>query len=162
VGITQDGQTHLYQITAVTVGTDGCDVGASDFKDAKIPVDYTVATQTLAVGNPQGKEGDLQPSLGKGRIGCKGTLVRQNQVAAPLPSKCAWNADVSSKFSLIGVDTFTLDVTEKQSDFTTDCTADEAPTGGSCMSTYMLTFKIAGAGGGAGGAGGGAGGAGGH
>jgi hypothetical protein len=129
--------TNFYKVTAVTVTSDACDIGASDFINADpLPVTYVDATQTLSVGNQVGSP--VMPSLGSGVIGVMGTLMRENQVAEAAPSTCVWHQKDVSLFNLTGVDIFTLDVIETQSMFTAGC--DPIPPGGTCMSAYKLTL----------------------
>jgi len=147
-------------ITAVTNVVDGCDLQIADALGATVPVKYDRSTNTLSVGKGVGAE--ALPSLGSGMPSCPGTkpLTRSNQLTDDPGSSCYYTSDVTSLFTLAGVDTFTLDVTEMQSAFTAGC-AVTTP----CTSTYTLSLarSAAGGAGGAGGAkaSGGAGGAGG-
>jgi len=140
--------TFTATITSVTGVTDGCALQIADAVGATVPVKYDRATNTLSVGKGVGAE--ALPSLGSGMPSCPGTkpLTRSNQVTDDIASSCYYTDTVTSQFTLAGVDTFTLDVTETESAFTAGCA-----TTTSCTSTYTLSLARVAAGG-AGGAGG--------
>ena len=124
--------TNYYKITAVANVSDACDIGATDFVNAVIPVTFTEAGAVLSVGNMVGVP--LQPSLGTGnQIGVTGTLNRENDVT---DGNCTWHQKDVSAFTLTGGDIFTLSVTENQSAFTAQCAPPNTP----CMTTYTATF----------------------
>lgn len=143
--------TNMYTVTAATVTADGCGFHPEGAMSVAFPVTFEETTQKLSVGNPKGDT--LEPSLGSGVIGCSGTLTRSNTVTDSAVSTCFYTGSVTSAFQLTGPDTFTLDVTETHSDFTSTCSSTTT-----CTSTYKFTFAKTSAGGAGGGGAGGAGG----
>ncbi|HET6149581.1 MAG TPA: hypothetical protein VFH68_18735 [Polyangia bacterium] len=136
IGVGLSRGMNYYKITAVTVTSDVCDIGAADFLNEVLPVNFVLATQILSVGNSVGDP--VMPSLGSGVIGTMGTLMRENN--ASNGTACVWHQKDVSIFNLTGADVFTLDVTETQSQFTSAC--DPTPPGGTCTSVYKLTLSI--------------------
>jgi hypothetical protein len=132
--------TYCFDVTAVTVGVDGCDTGVGDpnpqvgLLGAMLPVTYTRADATVSFGT--------MGSLGTGPIDKnKGTLTRPNvTVAADLMPTCTWTQSDTTAFELVATNKFTAGVTETQSGFAAAC--NPAPPADPCTSTFTLTMAI--------------------
>jgi hypothetical protein len=125
-----------YRVTATTSINDGCLLSTDLLLDMTLPVSYDGATQIISVGNLQGTP--PMPSLGSGRVDNNmATLARENESSDGL--SCTYHRRDVAQLTLIGDDTFTLDVTEQQSMFTAQCQA--PPQGGSCTSHWRWTLR---------------------
>jgi hypothetical protein len=131
--------SYCFDVTAVTVGVDGCDTGVGDadpqigLLGATLPVTYTSANATVSLGT--------MGTLGTGTINQnKGTLNRSNVTAADQMPTCTWTQTDKTMFQLVGTNSFTAAVTETQSGFAAAC--NPPPPSDPCTSTFTLSMKI--------------------
>ncbi len=144
--------TYCFDILAIAPGAvDGCGLGVAGYVAAALPVSYYATAGVAADGTavPAGTvEVGNQGSLGRGVINQNaGTLERSNtQTLDPPNNACSWVQMDTSQFQLTADNTFSLSVTETQSNYTgvSACAAAAmpAPAGGSCTSTWTWTMAI--------------------
>jgi hypothetical protein len=135
--------TNDYTVTkAMASGSDGCMLaaGLASLVGMKRPVTYDQSTQMIGVGDLKGTP--PTPSFGTGKVSNNmATLMRDNQ-AGP-SATCYWHQVNTGTLTLFNHDKFTVDTTETQNMFAAGCTgADAPPAGGTCTSTYSVTFEL--------------------
>ena len=131
--------TNNYTITKVvtSAATDGCKLGPEALMNMTRPVTYDATTNIISVGDQKGTP--AMASFGSGTVGAnKATLMRDNTGGDTM---CSWHQKDTSLLSLFDNDKFTLDVTEVEDMFGAGCTNPPPPTGGTCTSSFQLTFE---------------------
>jgi len=124
--------TYCYDIIAATTGVDGCGLEIPRYVGMQIPVTYTAAAGTVAVGT--------MGSLGAGMIDRnKGTLTRENSPVDAMMPSCSWHQTDTTMFELIANFKFTATVSETESLFAAACT--ELPPTDPCTSTFTFTLS---------------------
>jgi hypothetical protein len=136
VGPTLYGLTagaNCYTVTAIAPGfNDGCAIGVDTVVGQSLPMTYTQATGTVALGT--------DGSLGGGAIvNNQGTLNRENDPAIP-GTTCTLHQTDDSVLTLTANNQFTVSVTEVESSFSAGC-GSLAPTAGTCTSTWTWTME---------------------
>lgn len=124
-----------FTITAIAPGSsDGCQLGVAALATGTVslPVTYTAATGTVAVGT--------MGSLGMGDIrNNMGTLLRSNMPTDPSMPTCSWTQMDTTMLQMLANNRFTVAVTEVQSGFAAACAG--IPAGGTCTSMWTWTME---------------------
>ncbi|HJX65349.1 MAG TPA: hypothetical protein VJ860_15510 [Polyangia bacterium] len=136
VGPTLYGLTagaNCYTVTAIAPGfNDGCAIGVDTVVGQSLPMTYTQATGTVALGT--------DGSLGGGAIvNNQGTLNRVNDPTIT-GTTCTLHQTDDSALTLTADNQFTVSVTEVESSFSAGC-GSLAPTAGTCTSTWTWTME---------------------
>lgn len=149
--------TYCFDILTIQPGfVDGCDIGvdlavSTAAKRSALPVTYYPTATTLADGTAivaGTLEVGTSGSLGRGVINMNtGTLLRvAGTTMLPAPdAACSWTQSDTSAVTLTAENTFTISVSEQESQFATSACAAvnmPAPAAGSCTSTWSWTMAI--------------------